>query len=238
MTKRKFAVFDIDGTLIRWQLYHAVVDRLAKQQLLGPDAHQALHQARMGWKRREHPEAFRQYELALIDIYESALDKLSATDFDQATHEVIEEYGNQTYVYTKNLILDLKEQGYMLLAISGSHHELVERIAREYGFDDWVGSKYERQGNQFSGHKTIASFDKKATLQDFIKKHNLTAKDSLAIGDSGSDAAMLEVVEQPIAFNPDQNLYQRAKQEGWKIVIERKNVIYELEQDHGQYNLV
>ena len=26
----KFAVFDIDGTLIRWQLYHAIADELAK----------------------------------------------------------------------------------------------------------------------------------------------------------------------------------------------------------------
>jgi phosphoserine phosphatase len=34
MSKR-FAVFDLDGTLVRWQLYHALVDRLAKKGYLG-----------------------------------------------------------------------------------------------------------------------------------------------------------------------------------------------------------
>src|SRR3546814_11785501 len=29
---KKFAVFDIDGTLIRWQLYHAVVETVAKDR--------------------------------------------------------------------------------------------------------------------------------------------------------------------------------------------------------------
>ena len=33
---RPFAVFDIDGTLIRWQLYHAVADDMAKQNIINP----------------------------------------------------------------------------------------------------------------------------------------------------------------------------------------------------------
>ncbi len=28
-----FAVFDIDGTIIRWQLYHALADELAKENI-------------------------------------------------------------------------------------------------------------------------------------------------------------------------------------------------------------
>lgn len=237
MTRRKFAVFDIDGTLIRWQLYHAVVDRLAKQGLLGKDAHQALHQARMRWKHREHSESFREYELALISIYESALSSLTTEQFDKATQEVIKEYGSQTYVYTRNLISSLKEKGYMLLAISGSHQELVNLIAELYGFDDCVGSNYERADGKFSGQITIGSHDKQTTLKNFIKQYDLTFKDSYAVGDSGSDASMLELVENPIAFNPDHKLFTLAKKQGWKIVVERKNVVYELEASNGNYLL-
>jgi phosphoserine phosphatase len=39
---------------------------------------------------------------------------------------------------------------------------------------------------------------------------------------------MLEAVENPIAFNPNQTLYNHAKKRGWEIVVERKDVIYEL----------
>ena len=30
---RPFAVFDIDGTIIRWQLYHALADELASLRI-------------------------------------------------------------------------------------------------------------------------------------------------------------------------------------------------------------
>lgn len=234
---KKFAVFDIDGTLIRWQLYHAVVDRLAKKNLLGEDAHQKLHDARMKWKQREHPDAFAEYELALIDIYEAALGHLQPEQFDQATQEVVAEYGNQVYVYTRNLVDRLKAEGYILLAISGSHQELIEHIAQQYGFDDCIGSRYSRNQTGFSGERYIASHDKKSALEQLVAKHNLTFDDSYAIGDSLSDAAMLEMVSHPIAFNPDRRLFHAAKANGWTIVIERKNVIYKLEQHHGRYQL-
>lgn len=234
---QKFAVFDIDGTLIRWQLYHAVVDRLAKKGLLGDDAKEQLSQARMHWKRREHPDAFHEYERSLIDVYSRALPLLSTEQFDTAVGEIIQEYKAQVYTYTRDLLSDLKQKGYILIAISGSHQELVEQIAKEYGFDIWQGSTYERQDGRFTGEAVIASSDKKTRLQQIITDSNLVLAGSYAVGDSQSDAPMLEMVENPIAFNPDQKLYKIAKEQGWKIVVERKNVIYKLEARDGKYLL-
>jgi len=235
--EQKFAVFDIDGTLIRWQLYHAVVDRLARKQLLGTAAREQLHEARMVWKRREHPDAFRQYEKALIGIYESALPKLTPEEFDAQVEDVAAEYKEQIYMYTRDLAEDLKAKDYKLLAISGSHEELVGHIARQYGFDIWVGTRYERRGNRFTGKKFIASHDKRTILENLVKKEGLSYSESVGVGDSGSDAAFLEMVEQPIAFNPDQNLFQIARENGWKVVIERKNMMYTLEANDGTYVL-
>lgn len=234
---KPFAAFDIDGTLIRWQLYHAVVDKLAQQNLLGPEAHQKLKQARLKWKQRETPEAFHSYEVLLVQTFEAAFNELSVSKFDAATKDVIAEYGKQTYVYTRNLIKDLKAKGYFLIAISGSQRELVGLIAKQYGFDDWVGTHYARDNDRFGEKVFVANQDKQAVLKDFIKKHSLSLASSIAIGDSGSDASMMEIVEQPIAFNPDRTLYDIAKKNNWKIVLERKNVIYELEASHGHYQL-
>ncbi len=233
----RFAVFDIDGTLIRWQLYHVMADKLAKNGLLGPSAKDQLKTARMKWKRREHSKAFHDYEAKLIEIYEAAVPTIETADFDNLINDIIEEYKDQTYTYTKELAKTLKDKGYVLLAISGSHHELVSKIAEYYGFDDAVGTKYERLGEAFTGNKFVGSHDKKSTLQKLVAKHKLTWKDSYAVGDSLSDASMLELAENPIAFNPNQELYEIATKNNWKIVIERKNVIYELENDHGKYLL-
>jgi HAD superfamily hydrolase (TIGR01490 family) len=234
---KKFAVFDIDGTLIRWQLYHAVVDKLAKSGALGADAEAKLNAARMVWKRREHPEAFKEYEKELIKIYESAFSELEVSKFDAMVQEVIEEYRDQVYTYTRDLIKSLKKQGYILLAISGSHHELVQEIAKYYQFDDFVGSRYGRKGGKFSGMEFLATKDKKNVLEGLVEKHSLSLEGSIAVGDSASDAGMLTMVEQPIAFNPDQTLLDIAKKKGWKIVVERKNVTYELEPGDGRYVL-
>lgn len=235
--QRPFAVFDIDGTLIRWQLYHAVVDKLAKSGELGKTARQQLREARMVWKRREHAESFKTYESTLIEIYETAIQGIKPSTFDRLVLEVIDEYKDQVYVYTRGLINDLKGQGYKLLAISGSHHELVEQIALHYGFDDYSGTRYERDDQGFSGQKFIASLDKRKGLEEMVKKHGLSYKGSLGIGDSPSDIPMLELVEQPIAFNPDRALFDTAKDKGWEIVVERKNMIYELESKDGRYIL-
>ncbi|OGL31262.1 hypothetical protein A3F37_02745 [Candidatus Saccharibacteria bacterium RIFCSPHIGHO2_12_FULL_41_12] len=235
--KRKFAVFDIDGTLIRWQLYHAVVDKLAGAGLLGKEAEEKLHRARMVWKNREHPEAFAGYENNLITIFESALHQIKTAEFDEMIDKVIDQYKNQIYTYTRGLVKDLKAKGYFLIAISGSHHELVERLAKYYEFDDWVGTHYEREAGGFSGKKFIASKDKSAVLEQIIEKYGLSSEGSYGVGDSKTDVSMLQIVDNPIAFNPNQALYEIAKSHGWPIVIERKNVVYRINESNDRYIL-
>lgn len=234
---KKFAVFDIDGTLIRWQLYHAVVHELAKRGALGKDALTKVNAKRMIWKTRQDPNAWKIYESVIVAVYESALNVIDTKQFDEAVLSVIERYKDQTYSYTKELLTNLKSKGYFLLIISGSHHEMIELLARYYGFDDWLGSQYLRKNGKFSGEKHIATFDKGKTLAKFVDKHELTYDQSIAIGDSGSDISMLELVHKPIAFNPDQILLNHAKSKNWKIIVERKNVIYELESRDGKYIL-
>lgn len=190
----------------------------------------------MNWKTRG--ASFRSYELELIRVYEAVLADLSSVQLEKAANAVFDEYKDQVYTYTRQLIAKLKKDGYMLLAISGSQVEIIKLIAEHYGFDDYIGTVYERVDGRFSGHKTVPSHDKASALRQLIDKHQLGSENSLAIGDSLSDAAMLAMVEVPIAFNPDRDLFKKASQKGWRIVIERKNMIYELEKRNGKYQLV
>jgi HAD superfamily hydrolase (TIGR01490 family) len=237
MQGEKFAVFDIDGTLIRWQLYHAVVDGLAKQGLLDDKSKQKLHEARMRWKRREHAESFPEYEQTIIEVYVGVLKQITTDQFDQTVEKVIDEYKEQTYTYTRDLVRELKKQGYILLVVSGSQQELVDKIAEAYGFDFALGSSYERAQGRFTGKSEIIAKDKRKALRRLIDARKLDAKASIGVGDTHSDIPMLEIVEQPIAFNPDQRLFDHARKHGWKIVVERKNVVYELEEQDGKYVL-
>ncbi len=236
--QKKFAVFDIDGTLIRWQLYHVVVDRLAKHGSLGTEAHAKIREARMKWKNRENNDGFYEYEKMLVSIFEESITNLKSVEIDLLIEDIIDEYKDQVYTYTRDLIKSLKEKGYFLLAISGSHHELVSKLSEYYGFDDFIGSQYERSGDGFSGNSSVPSFDKASSLKQLVSENGLSFSGSYAIGDSLSDAAMLELVENPIAFNPDKKLFKQAQSNQWKIVEERKNMIYQLMPTGGVYELI
>lgn len=235
---KRFAVFDIDGTLIRWQLYHAIADATVKLGYVTPGTYRSVRDARMEWKKRTGSGSFKSYEEVLIDTYEQVLQKLTMEQFTAAAEAVFDEYKDQVYIYTRDLIYKLKTSNYKLLAISGSQVEIVEKIAQHWGFDDWVGTIYTYRARRFTGQKIVGSADKAKTLRGLIKKHGVTLKDSMAVGDSASDIAMLEMVEQPIAFNPEKVLFEYAKKNGWKIVLERKNMVYELEKRNGKYQLV
>ncbi len=238
VTKRPFAVFDIDGTLIRWQLYHAITDKLARSGHIPKSIHQKAADARMVWKRREHAESFHAYELALIEAYHTILSTLTKEAFMQAVHEVFDQYKDQTYIYTRDLVRQLQKQNYLLFAISGSQTEIIEILANYYGFDDFGGSIYEYKNGKFTGNEYVMRRDEKPHyLAKLVEKHNATYTDSLGIGDSSSDIPILEAVARPIAFNPDRALFKHAQTHKWSIVVERKNMIYKMEPDNGSYLL-
>ncbi len=235
--KKQFAVFDIDGTLIRWQLYHAIADELAKSGHIDAETYASIRDARAEWKQRKHEDSFKAYEEHLVVAYKLLLTKLTVPRFELAAEAVFKEYKDQVYVFTRDLIKGLKKKGYVLLAISGSQSEIVEKIANYYGFDDFVGSYYHREKGKFTGDYDLTVYSKDKVLSELIKKHNLTLEGSIAVGDSMSDLPMLKLVDQPIVFNPEKSLLAAAKKAGWEVVVERKNVIYKLEQKNGDYLL-
>lgn len=235
---RPFAVFDIDGTLIRWQLYHSIADTLAKRGFIDTESYQNMKNARMVWKRRFKDKSFTSYEKQVIRIFDGAVKKLSVAEFNSAVNEVFEEYKDQAYTYGRNLVKELKRKNFFLLAISGSPEPIVAKIASHYGFNDYRGAFYYVKNERFTGAKRVSAYYKGKLLKELVQKNGLVLKDSLGIGDTKSDIAMLELVENPIAFNPEQALFAYAQQKGWKIVVERKNVIYKLEKHNGRYELV
>lgn len=234
-TKRPFAVFDIDGTLIRWQLFHAIVHNLGKHGFIPEAAHNRIREARAEWKRRTTNNGFAAYESVLVHEYIAALKSINQADNDMIVQEVFDEYKDQTFTYPRDLIRELKARGYMLLAISGSQHEIIEKLAEHHGFDIAVGATLEQIDGKYSGEISTPVFNKAEVLKRIIDEHQLMTDGSYAIGDSKSDASMLEMADNPIAFNPDRELFEIAQKHGWKVVVERKNMVYELERTGGKF---
>lgn len=225
---KKFAVFDIDGTLYRWQLYHDLFQTLALEGAFDENAFEDLNEQWNKWRGGEI--SFDEYERFVVQTMTKNLPLVPIDAFEAACRDVVEHSGHKTYHYTRTLLSTLKQQGYTIIAITGSQQELIEQFGARYGFDIVVGALYERRDGRFTGVIQRPTMGKKAEiLHQLVQEHDLTFSGSVAIGDSDGDAALLELVEQPIAFNPSEGLFERAKTEGWSIVIERKNIAYTLE---------
>ena len=235
---RPFAVFDIDGTIIRWQLYHAIADELVKQGHLDAKQYQKVREARLTWKQREHETSYQDYEHALIRFFEVAVRDVSVETVKQACGIVLDRYKDQVYTYTRDLIAELKAKDYLLFAISASQDMIVQLLAMYYGFDDSGGSVYEIKDDKFTGKSEVLKSERKPEfLKQLVAKHGASWQGSIAVGDSEGDIPMLSVVERPIAFNPTRDLFEHARGQGWRVVVERKSMIYELEPHDGGYFL-
>ena len=127
---------------------------------------------------------------------------------------------------------ELKDEGYYLVAISQSPKTLLDAFCQEYGFDKVYGRIYEiGPQDRFTGVVSdVHLIENKATIvrRVFERHPELTSERSLAVGDTEGDISLLEAVEQPICFNPNQILYTHAKRHGWPVVVERKDVVYHL----------
>ena len=226
---KKFAVFDIDGRLFRSGLYREVAYEMMKMGILPKEVLDETTLKNREWRHRIHGNAFEEFDMLLVDRINSELPHIRIADYEKAAQTVIEKRAENIYVYTRNLLKELREQGYFLLAISGSQTELVEPFAQKYGFDDWVGQRWERGEEYFTGNITATHTNKDSIIAGLMGHHNLTLTDSVAVGDSSGDIGMLKMVDHPIAFNPTHELYEEAESHGWMIVIERKNMIYTLQ---------
>jgi len=220
---KKFAVFDIDGTVFRSSLYIEVVYELARQELIDlPDTKYET------WARRTK-SGYQTYRNHLVELLESQLPNISVNDFEKVSRKVVERQAEHVYVYTRDLIREFKELNYFMIAISGSQEQLVEKFASYWKFDAFVGQSYHQTNGKFSGGITKTHEGKGQLLQQIIDENNLTNEGSVAVGDTEGDIETLEMVERPIVFNPNRELYRTAVQNGWEIIVERKDMIYKLQ---------
>ena len=237
MTKRKFAAFDIDGTVARDSIFFAVVDELIAKGHLPAESGVKISKKLEEYKSRKHSESYNEYSKLMVETLFGNIHNLSVKNYRTAVDKIMSGHKQYVYVYTRDLIKQLKSDGYFLIALSGSEMYAVQQFCNHHGFDVAMGDIYKEKDGIFTGEFEYIFGRKDIILKDLIKEHNLTLEGSIAVGDSKGDMGMFECVERPIAFNPESRLYDIAVERGWEIVVERKNVIYELKPQGGKYHL-
>jgi HAD superfamily hydrolase (TIGR01490 family) len=226
---RPVAVFDIDGTIFRSSLLIELVEALIEKGIFPIEALHIYEKEREEWLNRNGEYAH--YIKKVVEVFGRHIKGQSYGDVADIAGEIIEAKKHRVYRYTRDLVAELKTKGCYLLGVSHSPKFIVDGFGYELGFDKTYGTFYETgASNRFTGSigDEHLIMNKSAILKRAIEKEGLSLSGSYGVGDTESDISMLDLVETAIAFNPNRVLYRHAKQKGWKVVVERKDVIYEV----------
>lgn len=229
MGLRKVAVFDVDGTIFRSSLLIQLVENLIARGAFPEDAHKVYETQRAKWLDREGD--YQEYIEAVVRAFRSHLKGVHYGDLADAAKEMVDEQWKRTYRYTRDLIRELKEKDYFLLAVSHSPKTVLDKFCPKIGFDKAYGIVYEIGPQDLFTGATIDEhliYNKANILKRAIEKEGLTLSHSIGVGDTESDISFLEMVAKPICFNPNTKLFREAKRQKWDVVVERKDVIYKL----------
>lgn len=229
--KVKFAIFDIDGTLFRSSLVIQLILELVKKEVFPEEVLDIMEEDYLAWLNRHG--SYENYINQIVKIYYTSIRGSRKTDIDSAVRHVLTVQKDRVYRYTRDLIRKLKKDHY-LLTISGSPLDIVQPFADYFGFDTAFGRVFEVKGGKFTGrvaNDRIMNSRKDKIVKDFLRKNQLSVdwKNSYAVGDTETEIPLLKLVGNPIAFNPNVNLAKYATKHNWQIVVERKDVIYQID---------
>lgn len=227
---RPVAFFDIDGTVFRSSLLIELVEQLIAEEVFPPEAALLYESQLQDWRSREGK--YQEYIEAVIATFLKHIKGVHYSVFAEIGQHVVAEQSKYVYRYTRDLISELKAEGYYTIAISQSPKTILDEFCQQYGFDKVYGRFYEIGPQDCFTGKIIDEhlIKNKASIvkRIFDRNPELSPEQSVAVGDTEGDISLLESVQKPICFNPNTALYAYAKRMTWPVVVERKDVIYHM----------
>ncbi len=129
---------------------------------------------------------------------------------------------------TPALLEHHRQRGDTLLIISATNLFITEPIAQLLDVPHILSTVPEiKQGKytgDFIGTPTFQQ-GKVTVLQQWLKEQDLDLDGSSFYSDSHNDLPLLELVEYPVAVNPDEILLARAEQSQWPVMDLRKEMV-------------
>jgi HAD superfamily hydrolase (TIGR01490 family) len=232
------AFFDIDGTLFRNSLMIEHFKKMIKYEVMDPVIwYGNLKDSYSKWENRYGD--FEVYLEELADIYVKELKGMNKDYIEFIASQVININGDKVYKYTRSRVEWHKENGHKIFFISGAPDFLVEKMSLKYEATEYKATEYLVDGNNnFTGEiiKMWDSENKQRVLNKLVNKFEVELESSFAYGDTTGDLSMFQMVGNPIAVNPNRNLLMSIKddqklRDKTRIIVERKDLIYELSPD-------
>jgi phosphoserine phosphatase len=207
----------------------ALTRRLVEEEAFSERVREELSRDYYAWVERRG--SYETYDKLVVELFLRELAGVPVAELRRCAMVEVEAHGRRLHMYTREVTGRLKRAGYYLLAISGSPQEILDLFLKPLGFDRSRGTVlgHDAEG-RYTGEVLKDPFkNKQQVLEEFLEEASVSLEGSVGMGDTLSDVGFLEMVGIPIAFNPNRSLFEVARRWSWPIVVERKDVIYNLQ---------
>mgnify|MGYP001572747087 CR=1 FL=1 len=231
---RPLAVFDIDGTIFRSSLTLELFRKLVARGIFPAAVMELVTKSEEKWLNRQGH--YDDYVNDFVGAYLKAIVGKKRGDIMRVSREVIREQKYRTYRYTRLLLRKLRSR-YFTICISSSPLEVVREYNKFLKFDKIYGWELgvDERGRYTGKILHLPALYKKELIVRYVQSHGLNFRGSIGVGDTEADIGFLELVVEPIAFNPNTVLAKYARAHGWKIVIERKDLVVEIDPKKAKF---
>lgn len=200
------ALFDLDNTLIVGDSDHAWGEFLVSKELVDAEEY-----------KKANDRYFIDYQQGTLDIHDYL-----AFSLRPLTHYSTQEMLAWREVFIEECIRPLllpaatellnkhREAGDELLIITATNRFITEPIARLLGVNELIAAEPEFINGSYTGKVVgIPSFreGKVTRLNQWLAEKDLSLKNSWFYSDSHNDLPLLEIVDNPVAVDPDEALH-------------------------------
>jgi HAD superfamily hydrolase (TIGR01490 family) len=216
---RAAAFFDLDKTLMQgssgFQYARAVREAgmMSRRQLIADGI--------ANLRFRLHGASDEQSEALRIRIATS-LEGVRVRDLERLGVRVMQHILPRLYPQMLTIAYAHQDAGRPAYIVTAASQDMAQVLAKVMSFDGALGSTLsEVQDGVYTGRPSGAFLygaAKAVAIQQLAERDQLDLTACYAYSDSVSDAPMLRAVGHPVVVNPDAELEQLAREEGWEIL--------------------
>ena len=211
-------LFDLDNTLLAGDSDHTRGEFMVDRKLVDEQAY-----------RKANDQFYQDYLQGKLDIKAHLACCLAPlTEHSVETlHKLREEFVQELIVPmiakdARQLIRRHQEAGDTLMIITATNRFVTEPIAHLLGIDLLLASDVEMKNGQYTGKpEGIPCYQegKVTRLKQWLDENReITLEGSVFYSDSHNDMPLMEIIDSPVAVDPDETLTTIAKERNWPII--------------------
>jgi HAD superfamily hydrolase (TIGR01490 family) len=213
------AFFDLDKTLMAGSS-GMVFARVANQRGFVPRS----QLAKWGWDHLRYRLRGSSDEQtnALLEVAKRVFAQIPERDVERMAPVVLAGILPRIYPPMLDEVHRHQDEGRPTFIVSAAGNDLVKALAAVLGMEGGIGTRWAVGADgKYTGEMDgpfVYGKGKVEAMRRFAERHDIDMDSSYAYSDSVSDLPMLRSVGHAVVVNPDADLLEIARQEGWEVM--------------------